>query len=137
MKLIHKSGSSADEYHTESSNRKTAKQTMTGYEMKYDRQAAVSVDIKQEAPSGEFINLKIDGDAASMSIEETILQRKSGRDFSSQALSLAKLSKVLYLANGARPTNSDEADDAIHFSAHLLGAYPQQRCMYLHLTLLE
>lgn len=123
MKLIHNSGSSADEYHTESSNRKTAKQIKTGYEMNYDRQAAASLAVTQKAPAGEFISLKIDGISASMSIEEAILQRRSGREFGDQALSLQELSKVLYLANGARPAEEGdhEKGDSMHFNAPSAG----------------
>lgn len=92
--------------------------------MNYDRQAAASLDVKPKSPAGEFVNLKIDSDAASMSIEEAILKRRSDRDFSAQALSLEKLSKVLYLANGARPIKTGDKVanfDSVHFNSPSAG----------------
>lgn len=48
------------------------------------------------------IKLPIDAEKITMSLEEAITTRFSGREFSPKPLPLSKLAKILYLANGVR-----------------------------------
>ncbi len=115
MKLIHNSGSIADAYHTESCNSKAAKQNRASYEMNYERSADAPAGNESEKTNKNCqqdarIKLDVTSTIAEMSVESAITNRRSSKEFSSSALPLAHLAKVLYLANGARiPKTSTDA----------------------------
>lgn len=111
MKLIHKSGSSADIYHTESCNKKAAKLNRASYEMNYERSAGSALGSEPqtfEDRSAQDIRIKLEVNALSvdMSIEAAITDRRSNKEFSIDKLPLSHLAKILYLANGERVPSS-------------------------------
>lgn len=115
MKLIHNSGSSADVYHTESCNKKASKWNRASYEMNYERSASpLGSEIAEETIGGvsQDLRIKLDVTAvnANMPVETAITNRTSKKSFSSKALPVSHLAKVLYLANGAR-TQASEASE--------------------------
>lgn len=117
MKLIHNPGSSADIYHTESCNTKSAKLNRASYEMNYERSAAPLGSEKAEeviegAPRDVRIKLDVTAVSADMPVETAITNRRSQKDFSRDALPMPHLAKVLYLANGARPSSPDASSNA-------------------------
>jgi SagB-type dehydrogenase family enzyme len=101
----------AEEYHLESSNRRILKETPSMHQINYEprimqlvRDAPLHIESAEEKSAG--ITLPLDQEFASMSVEEAITTRVSTRWFSAEPLPLAKLGKVLFLANGARKNSA-------------------------------
>src|SRR5271168_811403 len=100
-----------EEYHLESNNSRIIKEMLSIHQINYEPRI---VELVRDAPlhvestSGESSNvaLPLDQEFASMSVEEAITSRVSTRWFSDKPLPLAKLAKVLYLANGVRKAGS-------------------------------
>lgn len=92
-----------EEYHVESFNKRNLKSPQA-FQINYEEEIhelAVKAPLHVERPLGS-IPLPIDDEKITMSVEEAITSRVSGREFSSQPLPLSKLAKLLYLANGVR-----------------------------------
>lgn len=111
MEKAHDSyGSEAEAYHLESNNKKIMMQMPVLHQINYDakiRELIVDAPHHLEKTdkldgSDHSIALPIHEEVASMSVEEAITSRTSSRRFSDAPLPLAKLAKILFLANGVR-----------------------------------
>lgn len=140
----------ADEYHLESSNKLISIEMPSAHQINYDekifelvKNSPLSLGDDDETSSAVLdskqskgLNLLIDGESASMALEESICSRVSTRDFSTEPISFAKLSKLLYLANGVRKTDTSRIHSRNNPSAGNLGSV-EIYCFILNVTGVE
>jgi len=102
-------GSAAEEYHIESRNTTSLKMPSL-MQINYDEHIQELVrDAPLHIERENRIALPYDHEKITMTVEEAITSRVSGRTFSDQAVSLPKLAKILYLANGVRKSPAASA----------------------------
>jgi SagB-type dehydrogenase family enzyme len=103
VELREEFGTIADEYHTATRNSSVTKRFFKAHELSYDP------DMQQLASQGPLhlndlprVELPSPRTPIEMSLEDAITRRRSGRNFSTNAMDIEHLATLLYLANGVR-----------------------------------
>lgn len=109
MRINQTIGTLADEYHIASANTATGKCFEKMPELQPETVFPKVLHL-EEAPA---VALKPGQESIEMRLEEAVTSRSSNRSFSSKALSISKLAKLVYLGNGVR-TVINKGDDAVH-----------------------
>ncbi len=101
-------GNLANEYHVASCNSSWVMRLPVVHQVNYEERI---VELVKRGPlrldAGQRVSLDVDQQVISMTLAEAIETRYSSRSFDSRPLDIAKLARLLYLANGQRRPDHD------------------------------